>query len=177
MSGCLSAILVGAALGTAGRWLGSDRTGPIAFCLAGFVATIVAAREWGWISFPLPERKCQTEKVWAHEFGFVIASAMWGFHIGLGFATRVTYGGFWVLVAIALALGDSLFAAVLMLLYWLGRALPLWVAPVLLKSVQDVMESPQAILVDRPRYQLLAGLASAWTAGVAVLLALRAQLP
>lgn len=167
--------MVGMALGAGGRWIGGDPAGGVVFYLVGFSALVLAGREWGLIKFRMPERTCQTEKFWAHEFGFVLASAMWGFHIGLGFATRVTFGGFWVLVAIALALGDPAYGAVLMLMYWLGRALPVWVAPALLRSSSDAIELPGVILADPSVYHRLVGFASLMSAGVAVLLALRAQ--
>lgn len=162
-------------LGAVGRLLGGKPTGGAAFYLIGIFALLLAAREWGWIDFRLPERKCQTEKVWAHEFGFVVASAMWGLHIGLGFATRVTYGGFWILVAVTLALGDPIYGALLMLAYWLGRALPVWIAPVLLTSDSDAMELPGAIFANGSLFHSLVGLASVWSAGIAILVALWAQ--
>lgn len=176
VAGCVSAVLVGAVLGAVGRGLGGP-AGGAAFYLIGFLSLVLAAREWGWIGFRLPERKLQTEKVWVHEFGFVTASAMWGLHIGLGFATRVTYGGFWVLVAVALALGDPVYGAVLMLVYWLGRTLPVWVAPALLESGSDAVELSEVIYDHRQVYHRVVGGALLWTAVAIVLLALSARLP
>jgi hypothetical protein len=103
LAGSLSSTLVGAALGSVGAWLQLDRFRPPLLLGIALLAFALAAREWGWIKFPLPERKQQTEKVWADEFGFVGASALWGFHIGLTFTTRVTYGGVWALAAASLA--------------------------------------------------------------------------
>jgi hypothetical protein len=117
----------------------------------------------------LPERDVQAEKFWANEFGFVMASAMWGLYIGVGFATRVTYGGFWVLVAVAFALGDPVYGAVLMLAYWLGRVLPVWAAPALLVSGSDPTDLPEGIVHQRPVYHRLVGLALVWSAVVALL--------
>lgn len=173
-AGCVSAALVGAALGAVGGWLGG---GGAALYVTGLLCLSLAAREWGWISFRLPERRRQTEKFWAHEFGFVMASAMWGWHIGLGFATRVTYGGFWALVAVALALGDPFYGAVLMVVYWLGRTLPVWAAPALLASGADAIELPEKILEHRFVYRRITGFALVWSAVVAVLLALAVPAP
>ncbi len=172
IAGCVSAVGVGAVIGTFGRALaGGAVTAPSLFFVA-FLGLILAAREWGWMAFRLPERKLQTEKVWAHEFGFVTASAMWGLHIGLGFATRVTYGGFWVLVAVTLALGDPLYGALLMLVYWLGRTLPVWVAPALLAADADAIGLPEAIFGHRQVYHRVVGAALVWSAVVIVLLAM-----
>src|SRR5438309_11330202 len=90
LAGSFSALVVGAALGSLWR-RGFGRVGSWLVIL---VALTLMAREWGWITVPLPERKRQTQKVWAHEFGFVTASAMWGFDVGLGFGTHLTNGGF-----------------------------------------------------------------------------------
>lgn len=152
-------------------WSGVARIGLYVVAL---LSLILAAREWGWIKFRLPERKLQTEKVWVHQFGFVLASAMWGLHIGLGFATRITYGGFWLLVAAILALGDPSFGSMLMLSYWLGRVLPLWLAPVLLSSSDEVLDSTEAVFDHGFVYHRLVGIGLAWSAGLTILLAVSA---
>jgi len=171
VAGAISSTIVGLALGAVGRVIGLSSTGGIGLYLVALLSLILAAREWGWIKFRLPERKLQTEKVWAHQFGFVIASAMWGLHIGLGFATRVTYGGFWVLVAGILALGDPRFGAILMLSYWIGRALPLWLVPVLVSS-QEILDLSEAVFDHGFVYHRLAGIGLVWSAGVTILLAM-----
>jgi cytochrome c biogenesis protein CcdA len=164
-------------LGAAGRWIVGDATKGIAFYLIAFLGLVLAAREWGWVSFRLPERKRQTEKFWAHDFGFVMASAMWGLHIGLGFATRVTYGGFWVLVTVALALGDPLYGAVLMLVYWLGRVLPVWAGPALSRSDSEAVDLSESAWEHRPVYNRIVGVTLIWSVVITVLLALRTHVP
>lgn len=129
VAGTLSAVLVGGGLGVLGRLAGSspfNGSAALALALAGFV---LAAREWRLVSFPLPRPLRQTEKFWAHDFGVVTASVMWGFHIGLGFVTQVRHGGFWLVAAAALAFGDAAYGALLFGGYWCGRALSVWVAP------------------------------------------------
>ncbi len=171
VAGAISSIIVGLVLGAVGKVIGLSGTAGIGLYLVALLSLILAAREWGWINFRLPERKLQTEKVWAHEFGFVMASAMWGLHIGLGFATRVTYGGFWVLVGAILALGDPRFGAIVMLSYWVGRALPLWLAPLLL-SAEEVTNLSESIFDHRFVYHRVAGIGLAWSAGLTILLAM-----
>ncbi len=175
--GFVSATLTGMALGLVGRWLGVGAAADVPFYFISILALIIAAGEWGWICFRLPERKLQTEKFWAHEFGFIMASAMWGLHIGLGFATRVTYGGFWLLVTVALAMGDPTYGSILMLVYWLGRALPVWVAPALVGPTRDATELPEAILEHGLMYHRVVALASVWSGGIALLFALAAPTP
>ena len=133
---------------------------------------LLAARELGWLAFPLPERKRQTEKYFAHEFGFVVGSAMWGLHIGLGFTTHITYGGFWMLVAADVAIGDPLYGSLLMMTYWLGRSLPVWMAPTLWTSgAEDIIEQLVSV---RGVYRQIVGLALLWLAGIVLFSALHA---
>ncbi|PWT88614.1 MAG: hypothetical protein C5B54_10375 [Acidobacteria bacterium] len=171
LAGCLSSALVGTLLGLAGTRLQTGAWRWLLVMVAGILAFILAAREYGWIRFQIPERRRQTEKVWAHEFGFVGASALWGFHIGLGFATRVNYGGFWAIVAVIMALGSSRYGATLMLVYWLGRVLPVWLAPVLNWSGSDSSHLPGEILAADWVYHRLSAAALLWSGGIALLLA------
>ena len=129
LTGTAASATVGALLGLAGRGLGRwQGAGAVAWGGAGLAAAL-AARELGWLSFPLPQRRLQAEKLWYQEFGAIVAAALWGLHIGVGLHTRVRFGGFWLLLVLA-ALGRSpLAGAALLACYWLGRALPLWAAP------------------------------------------------
>jgi cytochrome c biogenesis protein CcdA len=171
VAGCFSAALVGVVLGTIGSALPWESSRLIAFYLIGFLSLLLAAREWGWIAFALPERKLQSERVWVHSFGFVTASVMWGLHIGLGFATRITYGGFWVLVAIAVVVGEPIYGAILMLAYWMGRALPVWVAPSLIASDEEAVELSERVFTDELVYHRVVAIALVWSAVVIVLFA------
>ncbi len=171
LAGCISATLVGLALGTIGRPL-SGVIGGGAFYFISVLSLLLAAREFGWIDFRLPERTLQTEKVWVREFGFITASAMWGLHIGLGFATQITYGGFWVLVTVCIATGDPIYGAVVMLTYWLGRALPVWLAPALTASNLNAIELSETIFANRVLYHRVVGVGLMWSAVVTALLAL-----
>jgi hypothetical protein len=56
--------------------------------------------------------------------------------------------------------------------YWLGRALPVWAAPVLLKSASDLNDLPDTIMNHDLVYQRITGAALFWSAVVTLLLAL-----
>jgi len=172
LAGSLSSTLVGAALGSVGAWLQRGQQRWPVFLVVALLAFSLAAREWGWIKFPIPQRQLQTEKVWAHEFGFVGASALWGFHIGLVFTTWVTYGGVWALAAVDLALGEPLYGATIMLAYWLGRALPVWLAPMLNWSGPDSSALSEDIMAARWLYHRLSGFALIWSGGIVMLMAM-----
>jgi hypothetical protein len=131
---------IGAALGWLGRSLGlaPGRTGVLAASL--LLALVLAARELGLVRFRLPERPLQTEKVWIHQFGARGAAFLWGLHLSLGFFTRINYGGFWLLSLLAVGLGDPLLGALLVGGHWLGKTLPVWVAPLVYRDPSDGRE-------------------------------------
>jgi hypothetical protein len=149
--GLASALAVGWLLGRTGTLLVHFKS--VLVWIVPLGAVIFAARDAGWIFFPVPERKVQTESIWFHQFGPLQAAAMWGLHIGLGFFTRVTYMGFWVLVAALIITGDSSFGALVMGCYWLGRALPAWVAPVL--TVHDDGKAGLRMMADATEQRVL----------------------
>jgi cytochrome c biogenesis protein CcdA len=161
LAGSVSALLVGALLGAVGHRFRAAGL----YWLVVAVALLLAARELGWLRFQLPQRERQTEKVWAHEFGFVTAAAMWGFHIGFGLTTYVSYGGFWVLTLAAFAVGEPAYGAVLMLLYWFGRAMPVWLMPLIWHS-RDTSDLMEAVSANRPLYGRTEALALVWSAGI-----------
>lgn len=172
-AGLVSAAGVGSALGWLGRACGARGWGePALYGVAG-LALLLAAREWDWISFPLPERRLQTEQYWYQAFGHRLGAAMWGLHLGLGFATRINYGGFWVLASTAFALASPGYGALLLAVYWLGRALPVWVAPALFsKPALEPERLLGSLLGDKTLYHRLQGAALAGSTILLVLLAL-----
>jgi hypothetical protein len=98
------------------------------------LAVIFALRDMKLITFALPQRHCQAPHWWLHEFDFNSALFMWGFHIGAGFATFIYYSGLYALLCAVLISGSPMFGGTLMLCYWLGRALSVWIAPILTRS-------------------------------------------
>jgi len=97
----------------------------VVFLLGISMSAILAARELRLIRFRLPQVDRQTVREWAYDYGFVTAAGMWGAHIGIGFATVIQHGGFYVLVLLAMQGGWEL-AASLFCVYWIGRTLPIW---------------------------------------------------
>lgn len=132
LCGFIAAGCVGATLAKVGRVLVPPEVARIVLLLAiPFLGGLFAAREAGWVHFRVAERRAQTDGRWFREFGILPAAAMWGFHIGLAFMTRITYMGFWLLVAIISVVGSVRLGVLTMLSYWLGRVLSVWLAPLL----------------------------------------------
>jgi len=164
----VSAATAGALLAVLGRWLMGPLPEGSRFFLVVVFSLLLAARELGWVAFPLPERRRQTEKVWAHDFGFRGAAIMWGAHIGIGFSTWVNYGGFWAIVTAIAAVGHTGFGAALLGSYWLGRALPVWFSPWIFPAMRALplrnLQSQQLL------YRRMNAVGLAWSAGIALLI-------
>jgi hypothetical protein len=172
LSGTASALSVGVLLSLMGAGLKVNR----AVWLIVPLGLALAARDLKWLSFRIPERQCQTEKVWAHEFGFLTASAMWGFHLGFGFTTYIRYGGFWFLTATVLAMGEAEYGALLLVMYWMGRATSVWAMPLIWRN-QDASEIAGAVMATRRIYDLSDAVALIWSAGILAIWLLRNTMP
>jgi hypothetical protein len=146
LAGGMASVFVGSALSTLGGALLlllpalRVEAGRLGVWIAIAIATVAIAREARWISLPLPQLRRQTKQVWAILFPRTVAATLWGLDLGLIFTTRLTFSGVWLLAAVAFLNGEPVFGATLFGLYWLGRALSVWIAPLLM---QDTASTPQ----------------------------------
>jgi hypothetical protein len=140
LAGLVASSATGAAVGGLGQLLGLAPRLNVTLAVCVGLAALLAARELGVVRFEIPERKLQTQKVWMHEFGPRGAAVLWGLHLSLGFFTRVNYGGFWLLTLLALCFGDWRLGALLFGAHWVGKALPVWLAPLALRTSEDGSE-------------------------------------
>lgn len=132
LAGSVTSAFVGASLGWGGGLLLPEWVARPGLPVAITVALVAMARELGWISFPLPQLKRQTKDFWGKIFSGTIAATLWGLDLGLIFTTRLTFAGVWSLAAVAILIGEPAFGAVLFVMYWLGRTLSVWLAPLLM---------------------------------------------
>ena len=172
LGGVASASLVGLILGLMGaaaRTLGL--VPELGFGAVAVMALILALRELGLPYFVLPEFHRQTDKFWALRFGFVTGAAMWGSHIGLGFATVIRHGGLFVIGGIALLL-EPLESALLLATFWFGRTLPIWATPRLTHDLRDGDAVTDLMMTQSSAYRICAFAGLAVSCALASLLAL-----
>lgn len=98
------------------------------------VAVLCLLRETGLIHVPLLELRRQTHWKWFPHKPLPLNSVMWGLDVGLMFATWLTFSGAWLLTALVVVTGNPLFGAAVFAVYWLGRAAPHWIEPVLVRD-------------------------------------------
>jgi cytochrome c biogenesis protein CcdA len=129
MSGLVSSSCVGLILAFIGRLTFGPYHIDRLWWLIGLGVCVLLAetRLLRWLQ--LPALNGRTERAWVYQFGWTTAAAMWGFHIGIGFATVTTYGGFWLIVAIIVVHANLMLGCCLMAAYWVGRTMPLWTVP------------------------------------------------
>jgi len=131
VAGVMSASLVGGFFGVVGQIL--PRSGSLldpivlgTFCL------VLLFREAGILRIPLPEMRRQTRWKWFPKLPAHANSTMWGFDVGLGFVTWISFSGIWLVMLVAIGSGNPVYGALVFCLYWLGRAAPHWIDPIIM---------------------------------------------
>lgn len=124
--GVLTSAWIGLCVGTLGSSL--KFMSPWLLASASMIALILVFQQTRLLNFVLPQVRRQTNPDWRQHYGFVAAAAMWGAHIGIGFATVIAHGGIYILTLVALALNPIL-ASAIFVAFWIGRTLPIVSAP------------------------------------------------
>ena len=119
------------------------------------VAVAMLLREVGVLRFEPPQCDRQTHKMWFAQFGHVTGAGMWGSHIGLAVATVITHGGLYPLLVLAVAHGTS-YGEWVLVAFWVGRVIPLWLAPYLMPYSRDGAEMSASILSSGAAFRTIA---------------------
>lgn len=117
----------------------------------GGLSLVLALREFGWLTFNIPQWRRQTGKTWYARLGPIGAAWWWGLDLGSGLTTLVTFSGYWLLVLAALLKGIPLYGGLVLGLYGLGRALSVALTPFLfnLKGGENLWTHLDALLAGR----------------------------
>lgn len=164
-AGSMTSAIVGALLGSLRGLLSPAPVGKFGILIAIAVAFIAMVRELGWLSFPLPQWARQTNGRWA-SFSSTLAAILWGFDLGLIFTTWLTFSGVWLLVVVTILVGEPIFGAALFVLYWLGRALSVWVAPLLMLDPSTTSELMEDLYKQHPLFRQIHLVGLVWSIGV-----------
>lgn len=127
-AGALASSAVGAALAAGGGVLVPADFRAAAVGLALLLAAVAAASELGVIRWRLPQPNLQTRRQWGM-YRSPIPEALWGFCLGLTFATVFTFSGTWLVLALPIASGEPAFGAMVLLAHWVGRTTPILMGP------------------------------------------------
>lgn len=149
LAGLMTSGCVGLVVGLAGPVFHAEALGWGRWVLVLGVALILAARDAGWVSIPLPQIRRQTDGRWNKLLPWPVAAALWGGDIGLIFTTWLTFSGIWVLLGLGLVAGSPLLSLGLFVCYWLGRAASIWLAPVLLSGPKAAPSFLREVVAQR----------------------------
>jgi hypothetical protein len=118
----LSAAALGFVLGGVGALLGLEwNAGTVA--VVAFVALLYGAREMFRWRIPLPQLRRQVPEWWRTFFSPHSSALLYGFGLGAGFFTYLSFGTFAAVGAAAIASGDPLVGAALCAPFGLARGL------------------------------------------------------
>jgi hypothetical protein len=117
------------------------------------LAGAAALREIGAISFPIPQWNRQTNVVWGRVFSPTVSAVLWGLDLGSVVTTRVTFSGTWIVPILAIASRHANIGATLMLFYWIGRAVQVWIPLALVRGANDVPRFLQDVHQELPTIQ------------------------
>ena len=169
VAGAATSVLVGAALGLLGAAVFPDGVGTVGIAVAIAVALLALARDSGAAAVPLPQVGRQTDGLWAKRFGARTAAVLWGLDLGFVFTTWLNLSGPWLLATLAVLSGDPMFGGALFVAYWLGRALSVWMAPVLMPTASETHRLMESLDRQRHLFRSLHVAGLVWTTAVLAL--------
>lgn len=153
LAGASTSAFIGATLGLLGGAVLPAEIGLPAILIPITVGLLAIARELHVVAVPLPQIARQTRDVWAKSAGGTCAAIRWGLDLGLVFTTWFTFPGIWLLAAVAVVMAEPGFGAALFTAYWVGRALSVWVGPLLLRHGRETSQLLEAVDVNYPLFQ------------------------
>jgi hypothetical protein len=79
------------------------------------------------------------------------------------FTTWLNFSGIWLLATLSFLVAEPQFGAAVFLAYWFGRALSVWIAPLLLESAVATPRLLAQLQRERPLFGLVHGAGLIWS--------------
>ena len=117
-----AAALVGLVAGTLGMVLGAP-WGTGRWIAVAAAALVYALREAFDLPVPVPDRHKQVPQWWRSFYSPPVTAILYGFGLGIGYLTYLSYGTYFVVTIAAFVSGDPLIGAAISAPFGLGRAL------------------------------------------------------
>jgi hypothetical protein len=136
----LAAALVGLLAGALGALLGAP-WGQIGLIVVGAFALIYALRELLGLPIPVPDRHQQVPLWWRSFYSPPVTAVLYGFGLGIGYLTYLSFGTYFVVTIAAFASGNPLVGAALCAPFGLARA----ISVVMANRGADVDDRPSGI--------------------------------
>lgn len=160
--------MVGAALGALGSVVGPMNNTIYGIAVAS-LGTLCVVREVLRPSSGLLQLRRQTRGRWTKTRNPSISALLWGIDIGFVLTTWMTFSGGWFVVALALFSCSPVYGALIVLAYWGGRSLSVWLAPMMAVDAVHVPDLMNTLRSSRRRVQHIHALVLVICVGVVVL--------
>ena len=122
-----AAALVGLVAATIGMLLGAP-WGAAGWLVVAGAALVYCAREMFGLPIPVPDRHQQVPLWWRSFYSPSVTAVLYGFGLGIGYLTYLSFGTYFVVTIAAFASGSPLIGAALCAPFGLARALSVAVA-------------------------------------------------
>jgi hypothetical protein len=136
----LAAGLVGLLAGALGALVGAP-WGTVGWIVVASLAIVYALREVFRLPIPVPDRHQQVPLWWRSFYSPPVTAVLYGFGLGIGYLTYLTYGTYFVVTIGALVTGNPLLGAALCAPFGLARAVSVVVA----NRGADIEDRPSGI--------------------------------
>ncbi|MDQ4095522.1 MAG: hypothetical protein M3174_04855 [Actinomycetota bacterium] len=136
----LAAALVGLLAGAFGGVLGAP-WGDVGWIAVGALALLYALREALGLPIPVPDRHEQVPLWWRSFYSPPVTAVLYGFGLGIGYLTYLSFGTYFVVTIAAFVSGNPLIGMALCAPFGLARAISVVIA----NRGADVEERPSGI--------------------------------
>lgn len=150
LAGVAIAGAVGALIGALGGAVPIAPSWSASCLLLGILATALWLHQLGRLGFPIPQLPRQTQKLWYGPRGPVHAAWWWGLDLGSGLTTLINFPIYWILPAAIFFFGSTVGGALILAAYALGRAVAVWLPPILIGGRAPLREVPLALVRHQP---------------------------
>lgn len=123
------------------------------------IAVACVVREVFFPTAPIPQVGRQTPGRWARQHPGATGAFLWGVDIGLVLTTWLTLSGTWLVLVLAILSETPLYGALIVLAYWGGRSLSVWLGPAMTGDAAQVADVLETLRVNERRIQLIHALA------------------
>lgn len=127
--------------------------------LTGLLSAIYSLRELSLIRVPAPVCWRQVPRSWRSTLPVNLAAFYYGLGLGVGLATYVPVATFYVALLWAFVAGDPILGAIGMIMFGVGRALPLLLMASRMKNLDESSQVVLTLNAWKPAVHLVNGLA------------------
>lgn len=133
--------------------------------VTGVGSLLYASHELGLLQLPYPQVRRQVPDRWRYRFHPGITAVLFGFLLGLAYATYIPVSTVYIITLAATLRGEITFGIIAFVLFALGRAALLWLLTPLTRNSGLTQEMTDQFYFVRPMIRVINAIALAFTGG------------